>query len=114
MIIHILNEPDEAKDYEFVVAVPYGENFLFFGEYENGYEAEEDARKNNGIIFHNCNIQGKIKRKNYKVSLSFEHDVTAISEDEAEKIFIEWLDNMKDADYFGAIKVKEIERSNKK
>lgn len=94
MTINILNEPNDAKDYEFVVAVPYGTNFLFVGKYEVGHEAEEAAQEVGGIVFHNCLIQGKRRKKKYKVTIHIEKEVTGLDEYDAEKSFFEWFDDV--------------------
>ena len=63
MIINIINEPETAKDYEFVVGSPIDDErtYFFQGMFKNGYDAEQCAKKCNGIVFHNVRIQGKRK-----------------------------------------------------
>ena len=56
LIIH--NQPDYAKNYEFVVAHQNKDKFFFYGAYANGNEAELAAQRINGVIFHNVKIQG--------------------------------------------------------
>lgn len=61
MTYNIINEPEEAERYEFVVAKPVdyvADTYLFIGMYKNGHEAEQAARDNNAIIMHNVRIQG--------------------------------------------------------
>ena len=60
LIIH--NEPDYAKDYEFIVARKADENdegFWFWGAYEDSFKAEKAAVEIGGVVFHNVRIQGK-------------------------------------------------------
>ena len=111
MHINIIHEPADAKDYEFIVVAPLfndEEKFECCGVFENENEAELCAKNVKGIILHNCNIQGKIRKKEYKVTMSFERIVTAISEEEAEQLFVGWYENIEDEDFFNAIKIKEI------
>lgn len=62
-IIKINNEPDYAKDYEFIVARYCEGEYWFYGAYENGFFAAQVAESiENGIIFHNVRIQG-VRRK---------------------------------------------------
>ena len=58
-IIKINNEPEYAKNYEFVVARKVDGEFWFYGAYADGWKAEEVATEIHGIIFHNVRIQGK-------------------------------------------------------
>ena len=58
----IKNEPDYAKDYEFIVARKCDGEYYFWGAYENGFEAERTASEIKGVIFHNVRIQGKRKK----------------------------------------------------
>ena len=66
MTITIINEPEEARDYEFIVAMPLNpiddtDRFLFMGMYENGYYADMAAERMGGIVIHNVRIQGRRK-----------------------------------------------------
>lgn len=58
-VIKINNEPNYAKDYEFIVARKVDGEFWFWGAYENGFRAEQAALEINGVVFHNVRIQGK-------------------------------------------------------
>ena len=63
MNIKINNEPEYAKDYEFVVArADENGEYWFWGAYERGYEAERAAVEIGGVIFHNVRIQGVRKK----------------------------------------------------
>lgn len=57
----LMNAPDYADDYEFVVARAIDEDLWFWGAYENGFKAEQVAREIGGVILHNVRIQGKRK-----------------------------------------------------
>ena len=61
-MIKIQNEPEYAKDYEFVVARKYDGEYWFWGAYENGFIADKVAHEINGVIFHDVRIQGKRNR----------------------------------------------------
>jgi len=61
--IMILNKPDYADDYEFIVARKIDGQYYYYGAYRWGYEADNTASAfKNGVVFHNVRIQGK-KRK---------------------------------------------------
>lgn len=55
----IRNEPDYAKDYEFVVAREVDGEYWFYGAYENGWDADRIAYGIGGIVFHNVRIHGR-------------------------------------------------------
>lgn len=88
MNITIINEPDNAKDYEFIVVTPLtDETYLFVGMFEDGLKADECATKCKGIIFHDVRIQGKRKpepqKKYFKIRYVIEDALEAESEEEA-------------------------------
>jgi hypothetical protein len=60
MTYNIINEPEDAKRYEFVVARPLDEEgtYLFIGMYKDGFEADQKARAEGAVVFHNVRIQG--------------------------------------------------------
>lgn len=95
MVINILNEPPEAKDYEFIVAIPFDEDagtYMFQGMYENGYFAEQKAIEVGGIIFHNPQIMGKRAPKKemfYTFKGSWTWGINATSKAEAIRKFEE-------------------------
>lgn len=62
MKIKINNEPDYAKDYEFVVARKVDGELWFWGAYADGFKAEQAALEIDGVIFHNVRIQGVRKK----------------------------------------------------
>ncbi len=106
MTINIINEPNEARNYEFVVAAPMSEEdtYLFKGMFADGFMAEKCATECGGIIFHNVRIQGYKKPKNhYLVTISYCREIEAESEDEAYDKFDEeikdWDFNDFDWDY---------------
>lgn len=57
--LNILNMPEYANDYEFVVVRKIDDYFWFWGAYAEGYKAERIARDIDGLIVHNVRIQGK-------------------------------------------------------
>lgn len=88
MTYNIINEPEEAKRYEFVVVKPLDcmEEYLFIGMYKDGFEAEQAARNNGAIIIHNVRIQGyeePSKERHYMFSGTWYWDCYAESEEEA-------------------------------
>lgn len=95
MTYNIINEPEEAKRYEFVVAKPLDEEgtYLFIGMYRNGFEADSRARDCGAVIFHNVQIQGYQEppkpKKYFKISRMVEDVFEANSADEAEQFFYE-------------------------
>ena len=54
----INNEPEYARNYEFVVARNVDGEFWFYGAYSDGFKAEQAAIEMGGLIFHNVRIQG--------------------------------------------------------
>lgn len=108
MTINIINEPDSAKYYEFVVATPINEEegtYLFKGMFADGFMAEKCATECNGIIFHDVRIQGykKPEPNHYWVSITYSRQIEAESEEEAYDKFDEaiegWDFNDFDWDY---------------
>lgn len=85
----IINQPEEAKRYEFVVAKPLDyeeETFLFIGMYKDGFEAEQAAIRNNAVIIHDVRIQGykePPKERHYTFSGTWCWDCYAESKEEA-------------------------------
>lgn len=66
--MNIKNCPNEAWEYEFIVARSVLNEYYYLGHYTNGFEAERKALQyNNGIVIHNVRIQGKhLKESNRK------------------------------------------------
>lgn len=88
MTYNIINEPEEAKRYEFVVAKPMDDEdtYLFIGMYKNVGEAEKAARDNGATIIHNVRIQGyeePSKERHYTFSGTWSWDCFAESKEEA-------------------------------
>ena len=85
----IRNMPDDAMDYEFIVAIPNGGHYTFTGKYADGHEAEKAALEYGGIVIHNVRIQGhqesKPKEKYYIFSGSWYWGCWATNEEEARK-----------------------------
>ena len=60
--LNILNMPEYANDYEFVVVRKIDDYFWFWGAYADGFKAEQVALEiGDGLIVHNVRIQGKRK-----------------------------------------------------
>ena len=55
--IRINNEPDYAKNYEYIVARISNGEFWFWGAYETKNRAEEVSHTVNGIIIHRLNMK---------------------------------------------------------
>ena len=88
----IRNMPDEAANYEFVVAMPNGDHYTFLGMYANGHQAENEALMYGGVVIHNVRIHGyqpptAKKRKYYSFSGSWSWGCWAESEKEARSQF---------------------------
>ena len=57
--LNVLNAPDDAFDYEFVVVRKIDGDYWFWGKYTDGFKAEQAALEIGGLIIHNVRIQGK-------------------------------------------------------
>ena len=57
--LNVLNAPDDAFDYEFVVVRQIDGDYWFWGKYTDGFKAEQAAIEIGGLIIHNVRIQGK-------------------------------------------------------
>ena len=57
--MNLINAPEYANDYEFVVARQIDDDLWFWGAYTDGFKAEQVALEIGGIIVHNLRIQGK-------------------------------------------------------
>ena len=89
----IRNMPDDAMDYEFIVAIPNGGHYTFIGKYTDGHEAEKAALEYGGIVIHNVRIHDyqppKPKKKCYVFSGVWSWSCWAENEEEARKQFDE-------------------------
>ena len=56
--MNILNMPEYADHYEFVVAREIDGDYWFWGAYSDGFKAEQVAMEIGGVIIHNVRIQG--------------------------------------------------------
>ena len=56
--LNLINAPEYAYHYEFVVARQVDDELWFWGAYSDGFKAEKAAREIGGFIFHNVRIQG--------------------------------------------------------
>ena len=56
--MNLINAPEYASHYEFVVAREIDGDFWFWGAYSDGFKAEQAALEIGGIIVHNVRIQG--------------------------------------------------------
>lgn len=87
----IRNMPDDAMDYEFIIAIPNGGHYTFISKYTDGHEAEKVALEYGGIVIHNVRIQGhqphKLKEMYYTFSGSWSWGCWATNEDEARDKF---------------------------
>ena len=54
----ILNAPDDAFNYEFVVVREIDGDLWYWGRYADGFKAEQTALGIGGIVIHNVRIQG--------------------------------------------------------
>jgi len=89
----IRNMPAEAKNYEFVVAIPNVDHYIFLGMYTDGHVAEETALEYGGIVIHNMRIHGhqpkqpKPKKMYYTFSGEWSWGCWATNEEEARRMF---------------------------
>lgn len=58
-MMNLMNMPEYANDYEFVVAREIDGDYWFWGAYENGFKADQIAYEIGGVVIHNVRIQGK-------------------------------------------------------
>lgn len=54
----LINAPEHASHYEFVVAREVDGNLWFYGAYADGFKAGQAAHEIGGVIIHNVRIQG--------------------------------------------------------
>ena len=57
--MNLMNMPEYADHYEFVVAREVDGDYWFWGAYENGFKADKIACEIGGVVIHNVRIQGK-------------------------------------------------------
>ena len=57
-MLNIINAPEYANHYEFVVVREIDNDLWFWGAYSDGFKADKAAREIGGIIIHNVRIQG--------------------------------------------------------
>lgn len=55
---NLVNAPEYASHYEFVVAREIDGDYWFWGAYADGFKADQIAHEIDGIIIHNVRIQG--------------------------------------------------------
>ena len=56
--MNLINAPEYASHYEFVVAREIDDDLWFWGAYTDGFKAEQVAIEIGGVIIHNVRIQG--------------------------------------------------------
>ena len=54
----LVNVPENAKKYEFIVARECGDCLWFYGAYKDGFKADQVAYEIGGVVVHNVRIQG--------------------------------------------------------
>ena len=57
-MMNLVNCPEYANHYEFVVVREVDGDLWFWGAYANGFKADRVAREIGGLIVHNVRIQG--------------------------------------------------------
>ncbi len=57
-MLNLINAPEYASHYEFVVAREIDGDYWFWGAYADGFKADRVAREIDGIVIHNVRIQG--------------------------------------------------------
>lgn len=87
----IKNCPNEAWNYEFIVAYNFSDGLVYYAYTTNGFEAAKMAHEiENGIVIHNVRIQGCKKEKpmkTYIFSGVWTYTCEARSREEAEEMF---------------------------
>lgn len=56
--LNLINAPEYAYHYEFVVAREVDGDYWFWGAYSDGFKAEQVALEIGGVVIHNVRIQG--------------------------------------------------------
>lgn len=100
MTFNIINCPDDANLYEFIVVRKMSKDeYLYIGKYTNEETAKRIAQeRQDGIIIHNTAIKGKRKRR-FVLSLDVEYDVEVDSAEEAKEKFLEQINDNLFVDY---------------
>lgn len=100
MTFNIINCPDDAKYYEFIVVRPCDEDeYVYVGK----CTAEEAAKRiaqecGDGIIIHNTAIKGRRKRR-FVLTLDVEADYEADCAAEAKEMFLAEINDSMFVDY---------------
>ena len=58
-MMNLMNMPEYANDYEFVIAREVDGDYWFWGAYEDGFKADRIANEIGGVVIHDVRIQGK-------------------------------------------------------
>ena len=58
-MMNLMNMPEYANDYEFVVAREIDGDYWFWGAYEDCFKADRIAHEIGGVVIHDVRIQGK-------------------------------------------------------
>lgn len=99
----IRNMPAEAANYDFVVAIPNVDHYIFIGMYTDGHKAAKAALEYGGIVISNALIkscqQPKPKKMYYTFSGVWSWGCWASNEEEARRMFDDADINIIDIDY---------------
>lgn len=57
-MFNLMNAPESASHYEFVVAREIDGDFWYWGAYSDGWKADQVAYEIGGVVIHNVRIQG--------------------------------------------------------
>lgn len=57
-MLNLMNAPESASHYEFVVAREIDSDFWYWGAYSDGWKADQVAYEIGGVVIHNVRIQG--------------------------------------------------------
>ena len=57
-MMNLMNMPEYADHYEFVVVLEIDGDYWFWCAYSDGFKAEQVAMEIGGVIVHNVRIQG--------------------------------------------------------
>ena len=57
-MFNLINAPEYASHYEFIVARKIDSEYWFWGAYRDGFKADTVAKEIDGVVIHNVRIQG--------------------------------------------------------
>ena len=96
------NIPEDAFNYEFIVATKVNDELIYIGAFANGQEAEQLALcYSGGFIIHNVRIQGYRAPKTYTITGKWTWTCGARTKEEAWKQFDDSLFDTHELEAYG-------------